>query len=58
MIQGECFGDDQYLVLFSLQVVGFVWGFMCEQFVQTVYILGAGVFVACLVSNTVLFRAR
>ena len=32
-----------------LQVVGFVWGFICQQFVQTVYILGAGVALAVLV---------
>lgn len=34
------------IVLFA--VVGFVWGFICQQFVQTVYILGAGVALAVL----------
>lgn len=32
-------------------MVGFVWGYVCQQFIQTVYILGAGVFLACLVSD-------
>ena len=33
-----------------LQVVGFVWGLVCQQFIQTLYIFTAGVFLACLVS--------
>ena len=41
--------SPDYLKL-VMQVVGFVWGYACQQFIQTVYILGAGVFLACLVS--------
>ena len=37
------------LLLHRFQVVGFFWGYYCEQFVQTIYILGAGVLLACLV---------
>lgn len=33
-------------------MVGFIWGFICQQFAQTVYILGAGVALACLVSES------
>ena len=32
------------------QVVGFIWGFICQQFAQTIYILGAGILLACVVS--------
>jgi Microsomal signal peptidase 12 kDa subunit (SPC12) len=32
------------------QVVGLVWGYIIQQFSQTVYILGAGFVLACLVS--------
>lgn len=37
------------------QVVGFVWGYICQQFAQTIYILGAGVCLACVVSKGVIF---
>ena len=33
-----------------MQVVGFIWGYVCEQFVQTIYILGAGFVLSCIVS--------
>ena len=36
--------------LIAFQVVGFIWGFVCQQFDQTVYIIGAGFILASLVS--------
>ncbi|XP_071480778.1 signal peptidase complex subunit 1-like [Diadema setosum] len=36
------------IVLFA--VVGFIWGYVCEQFVQTVYILGAGFVLSCILT--------
>ncbi|XP_043193076.1 signal peptidase complex subunit 1-like [Amphibalanus amphitrite] len=36
------------IVLFG--VVGLVWGYSIQQFSQTVYILGAGVALACLLT--------
>ncbi|XP_064642510.1 signal peptidase complex subunit 1-like [Lineus longissimus] len=36
------------IVLFA--VVGLVWGYMCQQFSQTVYILGAGFLLSCLLT--------
>eukprot|EP00731_Ephydatia_muelleri_P014951 Em0008g671a len=47
--EGQKLAEKLYqsvIVLFA--VVGFVWGYYCEQFVQTIYILGAGVLLACL----------
>ena len=35
-----------------LQAVGFLWGYICQQFVQTIYILGAGIVLASLVSTS------
>ncbi|CAI8008966.1 Signal peptidase complex subunit 1 [Geodia barretti] len=34
------------IVLFG--VVGFIWGYFCQQYIQTVYVLGAGVLLATL----------
>ncbi|XP_070561628.1 signal peptidase complex subunit 1-like [Ptychodera flava] len=31
-------------------VVGFLWGYICEQFVQTMYVLGAGFVLSCLLT--------
>ena len=39
------------MISLLVQVVGFIWGYACQQFIQTVYILGAGVFLACIVSE-------
>ena len=36
------------IVLFG--VVGLVWGFMIQQFSQTVYILGAGLLLSSLLT--------
>ncbi|XP_074661837.1 signal peptidase complex subunit 1-like [Tubulanus polymorphus] len=36
------------IILFA--VVGFVWGYICQQFSQTVYILGAGFALSCLLT--------
>lgn len=30
-------------------MVGFIWGYVCQQYIQTVYVLGAGVLLALLV---------
>lgn len=37
------------MAILSLQVVGFIWGYFCQQYIQTVYVLGAGVLLASLV---------
>jgi len=36
------------IILFA--AVGFVWGYICQQFSQTVYILGAGFVLSCLLT--------
>lgn len=36
----------------ELQVVGFIWGYICQQFSQTMYILLAGFALSCIVSKT------
>ncbi|KAL3860990.1 hypothetical protein ACJMK2_007083 [Sinanodonta woodiana] len=36
------------IILFA--VVGFIWGYMCQQFSQTMYILIAGFTVSCLLT--------
>lgn len=36
------------IILFA--VVGLVWGYICQQFSQTVYILGAGFLLSCLLT--------
>lgn len=33
-----------------MQVVGLVWGFIIQQFSETVYVLGAGFILAAIVS--------
>jgi signal peptidase complex subunit 1 len=42
------------IVLFG--VVGFIWGYFCQQYIQTVYVLGAGVLLATLVMNYCMLR--
>ena len=41
------------LLLFIVQIVGFIWGYLCEDFAQTVYIIGAGLVLAGIVSIVV-----
>jgi len=36
------------------QTVGFVWGYVCQQFSQTILILLAGFVLACLVCTVIL----
>ncbi|CAH1773286.1 unnamed protein product [Owenia fusiformis] len=36
------------IVLFA--IVGFLWGYACQQFSQTVYILGAGFALSCIIT--------
>lgn len=42
----------KYIISSSLQVVGFIWGYICQQFSQTMYILLAGFALSCIVSKT------
>jgi len=37
-----------------IQTVGFVWGYVCQQFSQTILILLAGFVLACLVCTVIL----
>ncbi|XP_033642329.1 signal peptidase complex subunit 1-like [Asterias rubens] len=37
-------------IILLFAVVGFVWGYVCEQFVQTIYILGAGFILSCILT--------
>lgn len=37
-------------VIVVFAAVGFVWGYYCEQFVQTIYILGAGFALSCVLT--------
>lgn len=36
------------IVLFA--AVGFIWGYLCQQFSQTMYILGAGFLLSCILT--------
>jgi len=38
------------IIIILFASVGFVWGFVCQQFSQTIYILFAGFILACLVT--------
>ncbi|KAI8517317.1 PREDICTED: signal peptidase complex subunit 1-like [Branchiostoma belcheri] len=38
------------IIIVVFAVVGFAWGYVCEQFVQTVYILVAGFILSCLLT--------
>ncbi|CAB3384351.1 Hypothetical predicted protein [Cloeon dipterum] len=38
------------LIITLFGVVGLVWGYIIQQFSQTVYILGAGFVLACLLT--------
>lgn len=40
-----------------LQAVGLIWGYIIQQFSQTVYILGAGFVLACIVSIEVQYAS-
>lgn len=35
---------------FFLQIVGLIWGYVIQQFSQTIYILGAGLVMAVLIT--------
>ncbi|XP_072047644.1 signal peptidase complex subunit 1-like [Amphiura filiformis] len=37
-------------IILLFAIVGFAWGYVCEQFVQTVYILGAGFILSCILT--------
>ena len=43
------------VIVFMLQAVGFVWGYVCQQFSQTMYILLAGVVLSCIVRQLLQF---
>ena len=44
------------IVLFCMfQTVGFVWGYICQQFSQTILILFAGFVLACLVGTLAVY---
>ncbi|XP_033097779.1 signal peptidase complex subunit 1-like [Anneissia japonica] len=36
------------IILFA--VVGFIWGYLVQQFVQTVYMVGAGFILSCILT--------
>ncbi|KAL5013684.1 hypothetical protein ScPMuIL_007954 [Solemya velum] len=38
------------IIILLFGIVGFVWGYICQQFSQTMYILLAGFFVSCLLT--------
>lgn len=38
------------LIITLFGIVGLIWGYIIQQFLQTVYILGAGFVLACIVS--------
>ena len=39
------------LFLVIVQIVGFIWGYLCKDFAQTVYVIGAGLVLAAIVSD-------
>lgn len=43
----------QYIIIMFASV-GFVWGYLCQQFEQTVYVTLAGVTLAFIVSRCIL----
>ncbi|KAK3104383.1 hypothetical protein FSP39_000674, partial [Pinctada imbricata] len=49
--------DGQYraermfqVIILLFGIVGFIWGYICEQFSQTVYILLAGFTLSCVLT--------
>ena len=44
------FNYTKCIYMYLFQVVGFIWGYICQQFSQTMYILIAGFILSCLVS--------
>ncbi|KAK7093652.1 signal peptidase complex subunit 1-like [Littorina saxatilis] len=38
------------LIILLFGAVGFVWGYVCQQFSQTMYILLAGVLLSCILT--------
>jgi len=38
------------VIILLFAIVGFVWGYICQQFSQTVYILFAGFILSCLLT--------
>lgn len=42
--------DTTFLIKHFLQVVGFIWGYVIQQFSQTIYILSAGFVMAALIT--------
>ncbi|KAL4220895.1 Signal peptidase complex subunit 1 [Mactra antiquata] len=38
------------IIILAFAFVGFVWGYICQQFSQTMYILIAGFVISCLLT--------
>ncbi|KAH3818017.1 hypothetical protein DPMN_119604 [Dreissena polymorpha] len=38
------------MIIISFAVVGFIWGYICQQFSQTMYILITGFVISCLLT--------
>lgn len=38
------------IIILLFGVVGFIWGYVCQQFSQTMYILFAGVLLSCILT--------
>eukprot|EP00045_Choanoeca_perplexa_P000461 m.14579 g.14579 ORF g.14579 m.14579 type:complete len:80 (+) comp10313_c0_seq1:87-326(+) len=46
---GQALAEKLYqYIIAAFTFIGFFWGLWCEQFGQTVYVAGAGVFLASL----------
>ncbi|XP_045163223.1 signal peptidase complex subunit 1-like [Mercenaria mercenaria] len=38
------------IIIITFATVGFIWGYICQQFSQTMYILIAGFVISCLLT--------
>ncbi|XP_065178916.1 signal peptidase complex subunit 1-like [Sycon ciliatum] len=47
--EGQRLAEQLYQwIIVSFSIVGFLWGFYCQQFSQTLYVLAAGIILSCL----------
>ncbi|XP_077998455.1 signal peptidase complex subunit 1-like [Glandiceps talaboti] len=49
--QGQKLAEQLFQAIILLfGIVGFIWGYICEQFVQTMYVLAAGFLLSCILT--------
>ncbi|XP_062504933.1 signal peptidase complex subunit 1-like [Corticium candelabrum] len=49
--EGQKLAERIYqIIMISFAIVGFVWGYMCQQLSQTVIIIGSGFILSCILT--------